>query len=158
MGFDMKLSFSSFDKTFSLHLRGNMTYQVELGTDTFGNITRINNAFEKIPQRLLSSEAQLQTLFEQMESAKSELAKPFAFESELAEKTMRLTELDAMLNMDEQPEPVLIADEEFAAKETELISAKEKPSILAALKQGVEKSRRIFSSRSEPEKKPEIYI
>jgi len=157
-GFDLLISFDSFTREFGCSMKGSMTHTAVLGYDSFGNITRINNAFEKIPQRLLSSEAQLQTLFEQMESAKSELAKPFAFESELAEKTMRLTELDAMLNMDEQPEPVLIADEEFAAKETELISAKEKPSILAALKQGVEKSRRIFSSRSEPEKKPEIYI
>jgi len=167
-GFDMLVSFDSFHKEFKIDMKGSMTHSTALGNDSFGNITRINNAFDKIPQRLQSSEVQLQTFREQIESAKTELAKPFPFEAELAEKTARLAELDATLNMDGTPGGAEIdgadiddvdIDEEAAAKVVP-VSAKEKPSILDALKQGAEKSRSLFGGKekSEPEKKSEISI
>ena len=94
-----------------------------------------------------------------MENAKAELEKPFAFEADFIEKSARLAELDAMLNMDEQPEPSLIADEETAAKTAMPVSAKEKPSILEALKQGAEKSKSLFGEKQEQQtKKPEVCI
>jgi len=157
-GFDMLISFNSFDKTFSIDMKGDMTHTTTLGNDASGNITRINNAFDKIPMRLRSSEAQLRTLYEQIELAKAELDKPFAHEAELAEKSARLAELDAMLNMDETPEPSLIGDEVIAAKTTMPISAKEKPSILEALKQGAEKSKSLFGEKPESERKLDICI
>ncbi|MCL2352308.1 MAG: hypothetical protein FWC55_07220 [Firmicutes bacterium] len=61
-----------------------MTHTATLGDDSSGNITRINNAFDRIPSRLLSVETQLQSYYTQVENAKIELAKPFAFEAELA--------------------------------------------------------------------------
>ena len=166
-GFDMIISFDSFNKEFNVAMKGDMTHTAVLGDDASGNVTRINNAFDKIPQRLQSSKAQLQTLYEQMENAKAELDKPFTFETEFAEKSARLAELDAMLNMDEAPEPALIADEEAAkAAPTSVsskaaqttISAKEKPSILEALKHGAEKSKSLYSDKSESMKKQEICI
>jgi len=102
-GFEMYISFDSFHKTFNCDMKGSMTHSTQLGTDSFGNITRINNAFDKIPQRMQSSESQLQTLIERMESARVELDKPFTFETELTEKSARLAELDAMLNADATP-------------------------------------------------------
>ena len=159
-GFDMLLSFDTVNKQFNLAMKGSMTHTVNLGDDAFGNITRINNAFDRIPQRLQSVEAQLQTLYDQTENAKAELEKPFAFEAEFAEKTARLAELDAMLNMDEAPEPALIGDDldEAAKAAPSNVSAKEKPSILEALKHGAEKSRNLYGGKQEPEKKPEICI
>jgi len=156
-GFDMLLSFDTVNKQFNLAMKGAMTHTVNLGDDAFGNITRINNAFDRIPQRLQSVEAQLQTYYRQIENAKTELDKPFAFEAEFTEKLTRLAELDAMLNMDQAPEPPVISDEDVAAK-ARPVSAKEKPSILEALKQGAEKSKTLYGGRPEPEKKPDICI
>jgi len=157
-GFDIAISFDSFSNEFNITMKGGMTHTATLGNDASGNIARINNAFDKIPQRLQSSEAQLQALYDQIGLAKAELAKPFAHEAELAEKSARLAELDAMLNMDEATEPPLACDEEIAAEATAPISTKEKPSILEALKRGAEKSRNLFGGKSEPEKKSEICI
>ena len=135
-----------------------MTHTAVLGDDSSGNITRINNAFNKIPQRLQSSEAQMQTLYDQMENAKAELEKPFAYEAEFVEKSTRFAELDAMLNMDDVPVPDLAADEEVAKTTPTAVSAKEKPSILDGLKHSAEKSRQMFGKKLETEKKAEISI
>ena len=170
-GFDMLLSFDAIGKQFNLAMKGSMTHAVSLGDDASGNIARINNALDRIPQRLQSVEAQLQALYGQIENAKAELEKPFAFEAELAEKAARLAELDAMLNIDEAPGPALMGGDEICAKDAELISddenyanaskptsAKEKPSILEALKHGAEKSKSLYGGKQEPGNRAEICI
>ena len=101
MGFHMSMSFDSFSKTFNLLLRGSMTYQTELGTDAFGNITRINNTLEGLPKRLEGAKSQLENLLNQQELAKEELQKPFALAGELAEKEARLARLNAELNIED---------------------------------------------------------
>jgi hypothetical protein len=100
MGFKMSLSMDSWSKKFSVNLRGGMTYQVELGTDAFGNITRINNALNDLPKRLEGAKTQLETLLSQQEAAKEQIKKPFMQEAELAEKEARLALLNADLNID----------------------------------------------------------
>jgi hypothetical protein len=100
MGFDMSLRFESLSKTFQALLRGSMTYQVELGSDAFGNITRINNALADLPKKLSGAKSQLETLYQQQDAAKQELEKPFALAAELAEKEARLALLNADLNID----------------------------------------------------------
>lgn len=155
-GFDMVISFDSFNKEFKTDMKGSMTHSAVLGDDSFGNITRINNAFEKIPQRLEAVEGQLQTLYEQVENAKTELDKPFSLEQEFTDKSARLAELDAQLNMDEQGDTE--QEIEAIAAKAEPISAKAKPSILETLKQNTEKSRQIFGGKSESEKTAEVSI
>jgi hypothetical protein len=171
-GFDMHIAFDKHNSEFTCSMKGSMTHTAALGTDESGNITRINNAFDKIPQRLASSEAQLQTLREQVENAKTELAKPFAFEAEFAEKSARLAELDAMLNMSDSPDterkPEQAAGRDIAVaaaaksktveSNTHAISAKERPSMLAALERGAEKSRAAFSGTDSPPKTKEAAI
>ncbi|GHV36782.1 hypothetical protein FACS18949_16560 [Clostridia bacterium] len=76
MGFKMSVAFDSFSKQFRLLLRGNPTYQLDLGTDAFGNITRINHALDDLPKRLEGQQSQLDNLHKQQESAKAELAQP----------------------------------------------------------------------------------
>jgi hypothetical protein len=100
MGFKLSLSYASFGQTVNLMMRGTMTYQTELGTDAFGNIQRITNALDKLPERLEGSQNQLTNLEKQVVAAKEELAHPFALEDELQAKEARLALLNADLNID----------------------------------------------------------
>ncbi|MCL2343694.1 MAG: hypothetical protein FWC62_07345 [Firmicutes bacterium] len=88
-----------------------------------------------------------------MTNTRIELEKPFAFEAELAEKSARLAELDATLNMDERPTEPALGAVETAAKAASP-AAKEKPSILETLKINAEKSRRMFGGKTDPAEKP----
>jgi hypothetical protein len=155
-GFDMFLSFDNISKKFECSMKGSMTHTITLGNDSSGNITRINNVLDKIPSLIHSSEEQLQTVYGQIANAKAELDSPFAYEVELTEKSARLAELDAILNMDESPETTQdmeeVTEPTVAKREPAETSRKEKPSILEALKQGAEKSRNMFGEKSEPEK------
>jgi N12 class adenine-specific DNA methylase len=99
-GFRMSVHFDAFHNVFELTLRGKSSYKVEVGTDGIGNITRINNALSEIPNHLIKAEERLTTLHTQMETAKQELSKPFEHEAELKQKEERLSELNALLNMD----------------------------------------------------------
>jgi len=136
MGFDMNISFDSFYKKFSLTLKGDLSYSVELGTDTFGNMTRINNALRvDIPERLESSKNQLANLYQQVEDAKKELKNPFAQERQLDEKEARLALLNAQLNIDSGPERVMEAVESDLLQAAYAKSAK--PSILENLRSGM---------------------
>ena len=98
-GLSMELSYDSFGKNFIVTLKGEEKYHVTLGDDIFGNITRIDNEVEKIPDRVERCKEQLENLKNQMETAKAEAVKEFPQEKELAEKTARLGELNAMLNI-----------------------------------------------------------
>jgi hypothetical protein len=100
MGFKMSLRYESFGQQINLLFRGAMTYQIDLGTDALGNITRLNNALDKLPERLEGAKSQLENLNRQVEAAKIELVKPFEQENELAEKEARLALLNADLNID----------------------------------------------------------
>jgi hypothetical protein len=100
MGFKMYLRYERFSQQINLLLRGAITYQIDLGTDAHGNFTRINNALDKMPERLADAKSQLENLNKQAEAAKLELAKPFEQESELQEKEARLTLLNTELNID----------------------------------------------------------
>jgi hypothetical protein len=100
MGFKLSLSYASFGQIINLMMRGVMTYQVELGTDAFGNIQRITNALDKLPERLEGQKEQLADYEKQVAAAKEELAKPFSMEVELQAKEARLALLNADLNID----------------------------------------------------------
>ena len=100
MGFDMSLQFDSFSKNFHLLLRGSITHTVELGKDAFGNITRINNMLALLAEKLNEAKDGLARLENQQQAAKDELSKPFHLADELAEKELRLAELNAQLNLD----------------------------------------------------------
>ena len=122
-GFSMELAFDSFQKEYQVLLKGEMTHRVPIGTSALGNIQRLDNTLAGIPARLEKAEQQLESLNSQQEAAKGELGKPFPQEAELAEKSTRLAELDALLNMDEHGE-----------EPPELEDNAEKPSVLAELR------------------------
>ncbi|MCC8029191.1 MAG: DEAD/DEAH box helicase family protein [Lachnospiraceae bacterium] len=100
-GFSMQLSFDSFEKKFCIFLKGEMTHRVPIGNDARGNLTRLDNTLGNIPAKLEQAETKLTSLEQQQEAAMQEVGKPFPQEAELAEKSARLAELDAELNMDD---------------------------------------------------------
>ena len=118
-GFTLLLSYDVLSKVFRMTLRGELSHTVELGSDIHGNIQRMENMFEAFPVRLSACEKVLDTLKEQMENAKAEVEKPFAQEQELAEKTARLAELDALLNIDKRENDVLDAEPEHQDERTQ---------------------------------------
>ena len=106
-GFPMMAEITAFGQ-YTLRLCGEMTHSIDLGNDPRGNLVRIENVLEKIPERMRATQAQLDNYIQQQEAAKAELGKPFPQEQELKDKTARLVELDMELNLDGhgQSEPV----------------------------------------------------
>ena len=106
-GFKTDLEFDTFERAYAVKLKGHFTHSVTLGTDIYGNITRIDNAVDNIEARLHKAEEQLENTKAQFETAKVEVEKPFAQEDELKQKMARLTELNALLDMDKGDTPVV---------------------------------------------------
>lgn len=106
-GFKMELEFDTFERAYAVKLKGHFTHSITLGTDIYGNITRIDNAVDNIEARLHKAEEQLENTKAQFETAKVEVEKPFAQEDELKQKMARLTELNALLDMNKGDTPVL---------------------------------------------------
>ena len=101
-GFKMSVSFDSFFSKFTVNLKGSISHEVEIGTDPLGNLQRLSNALEGMTGKMETVAQKLENVEHQLETAKIEVTKPFAQEAELAEKLERLTELNALLNMDEK--------------------------------------------------------
>ena len=131
-GFPMELSFSTLHNQFEIAFKGQSTNHVFLGTDARGNITRLDNALDNFPERIEKAENRLVTLIQQRDAAQAELGKPFPQEDELAAKSARLAELDALLNMEDSPSQEAPEEEKAEAKEEG-----RKPSVLAELKAAV---------------------
>ena len=126
-GFAMSLTLEDFGKDYVLTLKGQMTHRVTLGKDARGNLTRIDNVLNQMPERLKNVEAQLQTLYAQVEAAKAELGKPFPQEAELRQKSERLAELNTLLDMDGKGSQERTAGESAVAKSS-------RPSVLEKLR------------------------
>ena len=101
-GMKMKVTFDSFNRKFVMSLKGELSHNFELGSDAFGNITRLHNVLAGMAGKLSEAETKLNNVTHQLETAKMEVQKPFPAEEELKEKMERLAELDALLNMDEK--------------------------------------------------------
>ena len=101
-GFKMSVSYDSFFSKFTVNLKGSISHEVEIGTDPLGNLQRLSNALEGMNKRMEEVAQKLENVEHQLETAKVEVTKPFPQEAELAEKLERLTELNALLNMDEK--------------------------------------------------------
>ena len=114
-GFSMSLTVENFGKDFILTLKGKMSHRVELGKDARGNLVRIDNALAQMPERYKTVQGRLENVQAQLATAKAELGKPFPQEAELKEKSARLAELNAELNIDDRT-PMERAAETGAAK------------------------------------------
>ena len=110
-GMRMKVTFDSFNRKFVMSLKGELSHSFELGSDAFGNITRLHNVLDGMAGKLSEAETKLNNVTHQLETAKMEVQKPFPAEEELKEKMERLAELDALLNMDEKGETPVLENE-----------------------------------------------
>ena len=99
-GFDMELSFDTFSREYKITLIHQLRHTVTLGSDIFGNIQRLDNTFGAFEERMAACVEQLENTRVQLENAKAEVQKPFPQKEELAAKTARLNELNALLNLD----------------------------------------------------------
>ena len=128
-GFELNIRFDSFKNEHQAVLRAELSYPVSLGDDARGNITRLDNAIDNFTDRIADAENALQNLEQQKQAAEVEVAKPFAQEEELAEKSARLSELNALLNIDRDRSSSQDTPEETEETETPAT----RPSVLAAL-------------------------
>ena len=101
-GFNMRIQFDGWSKEFILSVKHEAVSKVHLGADALGNITRINNLLDSYPEKLSEAQQRLETVYEQLANVKEEVGKPFPKEEELNQKLERLSELNALLNMDER--------------------------------------------------------
>lgn len=148
-GFTLSASYNMFSNAFELTVKGKCSYKLEIGKDPVGNMQRIHNTLSSIDRKLTESEQKLETVQQQLATAQEEVKKPFPKETELNEKMERLSELNALLNMDEKGNETIMADEDIgregsstdsrdAVEEKELPETADrihKPSILERLKQ-----------------------
>ena len=118
-GFKMAVSFDAFNHKFVMNLKGQLSHNLEVGSDSLGNISRINHALKSMPKQLMEAQTKLETVEHQLETAKVEVTKPFAQEAELAEKLERLSALNALLNMDEKGNDGIDMDDEPEAPKSE---------------------------------------
>ena len=119
-GFKMSVSFDTFNSKFSIALKGQLSHEVEIGADPLGNQQRLSNALEAMSGKMADVEQKLSNVEHQLETAKVEVTKPFAQEQELKEKLERLSELNALLNMDEKGDVAMVmGDDEAAASKGE---------------------------------------
>ena len=140
-GFELSLRFDTFRSEYQAILKGQRRYPVPLGTDPLGNIIRLDNSLNNFPERINSAENELATLHQQQAAAQIEVEKPFPQEEELAEKSARLAELNAQLDVDEKshdPEQEEQPDED----------APRRPSVLAALEEKTDKTESAKPFRS----------
>ena len=139
-GFELSLRFDTFRSEYQAILKGQRRYPVALGTDPLGNIIRLDNSLNNFPERITAAENELDTLHQQQAAAQIEVEKPFPQEEELAQKSARLAELNAQLDVDEkhhEPEMEETPDEESA-----------RPSVLAALNEKSDKEEPVKPFRS----------
>ena len=140
-GFELSLRFDTFRSEYQALLKGQRKYTVPLGTDPLGNIIRLDNSLNSFPERITAAENELATLHQQQAAAQIEVEKPFPQEEELAEKSARLAELNAQLDVDEkshEPEQEEEPDED----------APRRPSVLAALEEKSDKPEPVKPFRS----------
>ena len=108
----MILFFDSYKREHLLTLKNQYTYTVELGTDALGNIRRIDNKLEAIPEQLEQVKEKLIHTKQQFQNAKEQVTVEFPYEEELREKQARLDEVDSLLNLNQKEDAVLLEDDE----------------------------------------------
>ena len=140
-GFELSLRFDTFRSEYQALLKGQRKYTVPLGTDPLGNIIRLDNSLNNFPERITAAENELDTLHQQQAAAQIEVEKPFPQEEELAEKSARLAELNAQLDVDEK-------SHEPEQDEEEQEDSPRRPSVLAALEEKSDKPEPVKPFRS----------
>lgn len=118
-GFRMEIYYDTVNAHYCMNLCGKAKHKVDLGADALGNLTRIENELSKLPARLEDAKTKKAETIAQLETAKEEIKKPFAFEDELKEKTERLNALNIELNLNEKDTSVMDTEPEQTEEQPE---------------------------------------
>lgn len=118
-GFRMEIYYDTVNAHYCMNLCGKAKHKVDLGSDALGNLTRIENELSKLPARLEAAKTKKAETIAQLEIAKEEIKKPFAFEDELKEKTERLNALNIELNLNEKDTSVMDTEPEQTEEQPE---------------------------------------
>ena len=118
-GFRMEIYYDTVNAHYCMNLCGKAKHKVDLGADALGNLTRIENELSKLPDRLEAAKTKKAETIAQLETAKEEIKKPFAFEDELKEKTERLNALNIELNLNEKDTSVMDTEPEQTEEQPE---------------------------------------
>ena len=118
-GFRMEIYYDTVNAHYCMNLCGKAKHKVDLGSDALGNLTRIENELSKLPARLEAAKTKKAETIAQLETAKEEIKKPFAFEDELKEKTERLNALNIELNLNEKDTSVMDTEPEQTEEQPE---------------------------------------
>ena len=118
-GFRMEIYYDTVNAHYCMNLCGKAKHKVDLGADALGNLTRIENELSKLPARLEAAKTKKAETIVQLETAKEEIKKPFAFEDELKEKTERLNALNIELNLNEKDTSVMDTEPEQTEEQPE---------------------------------------
>ena len=118
-GFQMEIYYDTVNAHYCMNLCGKAKHKVDLGADALGNLTRIENELSKLPARLEAAKTKKAETIAQLETAKEEIKKPFAFEDELKEKTERLNALNIELNLNEKDTSVMDTEPEQTEEQPE---------------------------------------
>lgn len=118
-GFRIEIYYDTVNAHYCMNLCGKAKHKVDLGADAIGNLTRIENELSKLPARLEAAKTKKAETIAQLETAKEEIKKPFAFEDELKEKTERLNALNIELNLNEKDTSVMDTEPEQAEEQPE---------------------------------------
>lgn len=157
LGYKMSVEFDTFYRKFTLNLKGALTHSLEVGADVLGNLTRINHALEAIEGKMVQEQEALKNTEKQLANAREEVTKPFPQDSELRDKTERLTELNALLNMDEKgSEECFDEPEEGMEMAVQKVSDARHPSIMEKLAMFKEESRKASIEPMKQKNKAEV--
>ncbi len=118
-GFRIEIYYDTVNAHYCMNLCGKAKHKVDLGSDALGNLTRIENELSKLPARLEAAKTKKAETIAQLETAKEEIKKPFAFEDELKEKTERLNALNIELNLNEKDTSVMDTEPEQTEEQPE---------------------------------------
>ena len=140
-GFELSVRYEPVRNEQQAVLKGKAIYPVALGADPHGNITRLDNLLAGFDERIANAENRLENLLQQQTAAQAEVEKPFPQEEELAQKSARLAELNAQLDVDEK-------SHEAEQDEEEQENDPRRPSVLAALEEKTDKPEPVKPFRS----------
>lgn len=160
-GFMLSAKYDFFSNAYTMEIKGECTYRVELGKDPSGNMTRMKNAIAAIPRELENELWKLETARKELEAAKEDVAKPFPKEEEFQKKQTRLMELDALLSMDmrEDVEPELTEDAEERPEEgvpfRSIEPGADRPSLIGRLR---EKQRIVSEGMAKDDRNRDVGI
>ena len=117
-GFELEGYVNIITSEIQISVKGELGHPFELSSIATLNLTRLDNVIQKMPEQMELEKSKLDALYQQKADAEKQLKEPFPQEDQLKEKTKRLEELAAALDIDShEKKESSHPDEEVKAKQ-----------------------------------------